>query len=63
MMSSMQTQLPADTGDWTGPSLDIGASEPLRITGLRISAVSREQDLQKGLLSPPPDAQTLYRQQ
>ncbi len=34
----------------------------LAVTGLRVSSVSREADLQAGRLSPPPDAQTLYWQ-
>jgi len=62
MMGRMQTRLPADTGDWTGPKLELGNNEPMRITGLCISSVTREQKLQAGALSPPPDAHTLYWQ-
>ena len=58
----MQTRLPADTGDWTGEALQLGGTDPMRITGLRISAVQRDEELQRGVLSPPPDAQTLYWQ-
>ncbi|MEW6356503.1 MAG: LamG-like jellyroll fold domain-containing protein [Planctomycetota bacterium] len=46
--------------DWTGPAIEIGTNTELAVTGLRISDVSRLEDLQKGTLSPPPDAHTLY---
>ena len=62
MVSRMQTRLPADTGDWTGPALAFGSVAAMRITGLRISSTARDHELQKGALSPPPDAQTLYWQ-
>jgi len=62
MMSRMQELLPADTGDWTGPALQFGNAEPMHITGLRISSRLREEELQKGDLSPSPDGHTLYWQ-
>ena len=62
MRSSMQTELPPTTGDWTGEALQFGNAEPMRITGLRISSVVRDQELQRGALSPPPDEHTLYWQ-
>ena len=58
----MQTALPPDTGDWTGPVLQIGGSDPMRIAGLRIASVRRDNELQHGIQSPPPDANTLYWQ-
>jgi len=62
MMSIMQTQLPANTGDWTGDALVFGNAEPMHITGVRIASVARDQELRAGRLSPPPDADTLYWQ-
>ena len=62
MMSIMQTQLPADLGDWTGETLSLGTAAPMHISGLRISSIVRDEELQEGLLSPPPDSHTLYWQ-
>ena len=62
VIARMQTRLPAGTADWTGPDLQFGSSDPMRIAGLRISAVQRDAELQRGSLSPPPDAHTLYWQ-
>ncbi|NQT19124.1 MAG: hypothetical protein HQ592_05430, partial [Planctomycetes bacterium] len=62
MNSLTQTQLPPDLGDWTGEMLSLGTTAPLQISGLRISAIVRDQELRQGLLSPPPDKQTLYWQ-
>ena len=63
VMAGMQEALPADTGDWTGDALEFGTAEPMRVCGLRISSVARDQELQRGSLSPAPDAQTLYWQE
>ena len=52
----------AATGDWTGEALVFGSREPMRITGLRVASVSRERELRQGILSPAPDAHTLYWQ-
>jgi hypothetical protein len=62
MAQLMQTALPADAGDWTAENLNLGMNEPMHITGLRISAVARDQELERGVLSPPPDKNTLYWQ-
>lgn len=62
MMSLVQTPLTADVGDWTGESLSLGTTFPMHVSGLRISAAVRDKELREGLLSPPPDENTLYWQ-
>ena len=62
MKSLMQTELPADLGDWTGATLELGTAAPMHISGLRISSIVRDEGLRQGVLSPPPDNHTLYWQ-
>jgi len=62
MASLMQTELPADLGDWTGETLTLGTAAPMHISGLRISSTVRDEGLRDGLLSPPPAESTLYWQ-
>ena len=62
VLSHMQTRLPRNTGDWTADALWFGSGDPMRIAGLRISSVRRDEELAQGLFSPPPDANTLHHQ-
>ena len=62
MTSLTQTPVPVDLGDWTGDALSLGTAAPMHVSGLRISAAVRDEELQQGLLSPPPDKYTLYWQ-
>ena len=62
MLGTVMSPLPADTGDWTAGKLVIGGGQAFSMGGLRISSVNRSEDLQKGILSPAPDKNTLYMQ-
>ena len=46
--------------DWTGKTLDIGCTNPLRLTGIRIWDAPQEERLKKGVLSPRADTSSLY---
>ena len=63
-LGDLWKSLPDDGHDWSGEGVRIRSTTgPIHVTGLRISALSRHDELQKGLLSPPPDEDTLYYDQ